>query len=297
MHFQITSKDDIGFLTESSINSTAYASNPSTHRSTARGSSAVTDRLDTIHYLSPASTAAHTEYEGDLDYQQFYVSPLYHDVPYKAGLGSTTTSSSSISCDDSTLQRTVAMIKPEALCYTDVVLRAIGKARLKIVHQRTVHLTPEQVSEIYEKYYGTPAFPHMVVTCWLCKPLTQWGNGKPWWDQWGLYAKNGLFHTVLEPSLVCRADFPNTLHASEGLNDARKESRYLFPRDIQEPLPVESDKVKDYVTTFLRPTLLQGLTEIVRTKPIDPVISLAEWLLLHNPYQPQMPEMIAMAPT
>lgn len=27
-------------------------------------------------------------------------------------------------------------------------------------------------------------------------------------------------------------DFPNTLHASEGLNDARKENRYLFPRGI-----------------------------------------------------------------
>ncbi|KAH1020263.1 hypothetical protein HUJ04_009959 [Dendroctonus ponderosae] len=275
MHFQITSKDDIGFLTESSINSTAYASNPSTHRSTARGSSAVTDRLDTIHYLSPASTAAHTEYEGDLDYQQFYVSPLYHDVPYKAGLGSTTTSSSSISCDDSTLQRTVAMIKPEALCYTDVVLRAIGKARLKIVHQRTVHLTPEQVSEIYEKYYGTPAFPHMVVTVSVSPILVL-----------ALQAVNavGKWKAMVGPMGTLREEWfiPYSV-------------RTKF--DIQEPLPVESDKVKDYVTTFLRPTLLQGLTEIVRTKPIDPVISLAEWLLLHNPYQPQMPEMIAMAPT
>nr|AEE62199.1 unknown [Dendroctonus ponderosae] len=277
MHFQITSKDDFGFLTESSINSTAYASNPSTHRSTARGSSAVTDRLDTIHYLSPASTVAHTEYEGDLDYQQFYVSPLYHDVPYKAGLGSTTTSSSSISCDDSTLQRTVAMIKPEALCYTDVVLRAIGKAGLKIVHQRTVHLTPEQVSEIYEKYYGTPAFPHMVVTVSVSPILVlalQAVNAVEKWKAMvgpmGTLREEWFFPYSVRTRFGLQGDFLNTLHASEGLNDARKESRYLFPR---------------------------GLTEIVRTKPIDPVISLAEWLLLHNPYQPQMPEMIAMAPT
>lgn len=64
-----------------------------------------------------------------------------------------------------------------------------------------------------------------------------------------------------------------------------------------EPIPTEAEKVKDYFSTFLKSTLLIGLAEIVRTKPLDPVISLAEWLLRNNPYQPMWPDRMVFAPT
>lgn len=91
----------------------------------------------TVHYLSPASTTARTQCEGDFDYQQFYISPMYpQDSTYKAGLGSSSSSSTSLPCDENTLQRTLAIIKPDALGYKDVVLRAINQAGLKIVNVR-----------------------------------------------------------------------------------------------------------------------------------------------------------------
>ncbi|KAL1505901.1 hypothetical protein ABEB36_005354 [Hypothenemus hampei] len=302
MFFQVNSKDDVGLLTESSIYSTAF----NTHRSSdVDPSDDATDHYDTVHYLSPASTAARTEHEGDLEYQQFFLSPLYQsDVTYKPGLDTILTSSTSLSCEENSLQRTVAIIKPDAMCYKDVVLRAINKAGLKIVNQRLIHLTPEQVSEIYEKYYGTPAFPHMVVTVSISPVLVlslQAINAVEKWNSMvgpmGTLREEWFFPYSVRTRFGLLGDFPNVLHASEGLNAAQKENRYFYPRHIQEPLPVESDKVKDYISTFVRPTLLQGLAEIVKTKPIDPVISLAEWLLLHNPYQPHLPNLVAMTPT
>ncbi|XP_050300698.1 nucleoside diphosphate kinase homolog 5-like [Anthonomus grandis grandis] len=308
---RISSKDDIAYLTESSINTSAR----NTNRSTDGGaSSALTDRMDTIHYLSPASTidAARTEHEGDLDYQQFYISPLYHqagghldhvdDDGLQSPISGTTTSS--ISCDENTLQRTVAIIKPEAMYYKDVTLRAIRAAGLKIVHTRHVHLTPEQVSEIYEKYYGTPQFPNLVLTGSVGPMLVlalQSVNAIEKWKSligpMGTLREEWFFPYSVKTRFGLLSDMPNSLHASETTHDAKKENRFFYPRDIQEPLPADPEKVRDYIKTYVHSTLLCGLADVVKKKPVDPIIHLAEWLLLNNPYQPNYPGRIAALPT
>ncbi|KAJ8962218.1 hypothetical protein NQ318_018190 [Aromia moschata] len=65
---------------------------------------------------------------------------------------------------------------------------------------------------------------------------------------------------------------------------------------ILEPILIDEDKVTDYIGLNLKETLLKGLTQVVRVKPIDPVLFLAEWLLLNNPYQPSFPEKVALSP-
>ncbi|CAH1130796.1 unnamed protein product [Ceutorhynchus assimilis] len=170
--------------------------------------------------------------------------------------------------------------------------------------QRTVHLSPEQVSEVYEKYYGTPTFPHMVVTVSAAPILVLSLQALKAVEKWktmigpaGTLREEWFFPRSVRYRFGLLGDFPNALHGSEGANDARRENRYFYPRDIQEPLPFEAAKVKDYITTFIKPILLKGLAEIVHKKPIDPVISLAEWLLLHNPNQPEVADFIALTPT
>lgn len=59
----------------------------------------------------------------------------------------------------------------------------------------------------------------------------------------------------------------------------------------------DHEKVVDYLTLHINKTLENGLLEVVKAKPLDPVIFLAEWLLKHNPYQPQYPGNIHLAPT
>lgn len=70
----------------------------------------------------------------------------------------------------------------------------------------------------------------------------------------------------------------------------------VFFLGILEPIPAEEDKVSDYITLYMKDTLLRGLMEVVRIKPVDPVLYLAEWLLLNNPYQPKFPERVTLSP-
>lgn len=60
---------------------------------------------------------------------------------------------------------------------------------------------------------------------------------------------------------------------------------------------MENEKVWDYCNLYVNTTLLDGLTELVRVKPIEPILFLAEWLLLNNPFQPRYPNEIAVLPT
>ncbi|XP_017772057.1 PREDICTED: uncharacterized protein LOC108559327 [Nicrophorus vespilloides] len=86
---------------------------------------------NTMHYLSPMSPlSARTVHEGDYyDYMEFLIEPLE-----KGPLPELSTISSSyISCVEPELQRTIAIIKPEAMCYKYVVLRAINEVGFQIV--------------------------------------------------------------------------------------------------------------------------------------------------------------------
>lgn len=59
----------------------------------------------------------------------------------------------------------------------------------------------------------------------------------------------------------------------------------------------EEAKVSDYCGLYLNPILLEGLTHLVKKKPVDPVLFLAEWLLKNNPFQPRFPVDIAVTET
>lgn len=87
---------------------------------------------DTVHYMSLATTPAVTEFEGDFLYQQ-YIAFQDELVTNPADYTSTSRTSTSISCDEVELQRTLAIIKPEALKFKDVIIRAIKEAGLKII--------------------------------------------------------------------------------------------------------------------------------------------------------------------
>lgn len=104
---------------------------------------------------------------------------------------------------------------------------------------RTVHLTPEQVSEIYSQHYGSPAFPYMVVSVSvgpilaLClagvNSVAKWrdlvGPEKTLPAEWfyprSMRLRFGLVNAI-----------PNALHASENLQEANRENRYFNPESM-----------------------------------------------------------------
>ncbi|CAG9823554.1 unnamed protein product [Phaedon cochleariae] len=313
MSIQASPRDKIGLLSASSFKSSldrttatnfnAYTTESSSRNSTPKNTGRP---ADTIHYLSPATTRTGSEHEGDLSYRQFvhFRPPDFAAQQQDFDSGSASSrSSASAACDQSEPQRTLAIVKPEAVRFKDVVLRAVWEAGLKILDQRLIHLSPEQVSEIYAKHYGSPSFPHMVVTMNVSPVLVLALAGKDCVEKWktmigpyGVLREEWFFPYSVRSRFGILADMPDALHASENVAEGMWENRYFFPRSILEPLIIDEDKVADYVNNFVTPTLTDGLAQVVLMKPIDPIMFLAEWLLLNNPYQAKFPENVAVSP-
>lgn len=102
-----------------------------------------------------------------------------------------------------------------------------------------MHLTPEQVSEIYQKHYGSSTFPHIVVTVSISPILVISLAGKKSIDRWktmvgpyGLVREEWFFPYSVRTRFGILPDIPDALHASENLQEARKETRYFFPKSI-----------------------------------------------------------------
>ncbi|KAI4457723.1 nucleoside diphosphate kinase [Holotrichia oblita] len=255
---------------------------------------------DTVHYMSPVSPmTARSDYEGyhTIDYLQFLPPTIGQE-------DSSTYKSSTISCIEPELQRTVAIVKPDAMKYEDVVVRAINEVGFSIIQKRYIHFTPEQVSEFYSQYYGSPAFPHQVISMSVgpvlvlsladVNAISKWrdlvGPDRQIREEWFIPMSMRVRFGLQEP-------IANAVHASDNLVDANKENRYVYPRNVLEPFIHEFEKVQDYCNLYVNPTLLNGLTALVKAKPADPVMYLAEWLLRNNPYQPQFSKDINLLPT
>jgi nucleoside-diphosphate kinase len=65
---------------------------------------------------------------------------------------------------------------------------------------------------------------------------------------------------------------------------------------ILEPLVTE-EAVTDYLAESVNPTLLEGLAQLCKVKPVDPVVWLADWLLMNNPNKIKTDEITATTPT
>ncbi|KAJ9592754.1 hypothetical protein L9F63_015592 [Diploptera punctata] len=202
------------------------------------------------------------------------------------------------------LERTLAIIKPEALSYADKVEELIKDEGFDIIQKRVVELTGEQVSQFYSENYGSPKFPLLVaqmssgpiiVMC-LSKEnaIQDWKKllGPP-----NVSEARQFFPSCLRAKYGDqREDTFNGFHGSENSEFAEKEIRFFFPEMILEPL-IEGEAVTDYLAESVNPTLLEGLAQLCKVRPVDPVVWLADWLLMNNPNKPKTNERIATTPT
>jgi len=60
----------------------------------------------------------------------------------------------------------------------------------------------------------------------------------------------------------------------------------LFPRVHPDALPSTAE-ARDFVQIELKTLLVEGLTQLAKSKPEEPVKALADWLLEHNPHRPK----------
>jgi nucleoside diphosphate kinase len=100
-----------------------------------------------------------------------------------------------------------------------------------------VHLTPEQVAEIYAQHYGCPSFPNMVVSVSLGPLLVLSLAGLNAVEKWKSMV--GPYKTLQSEWFLplnvrnrfgFHVDIPDALHASENVKDANRENRYFYPQ-------------------------------------------------------------------
>nr|CAD7411209.1 unnamed protein product [Timema cristinae] len=170
--------------------------------------------------------------------------------------------------------------------------------------KRHVTLTPEQASEFYQEQEGTPLFPllvtymssgRLVALCLMRQDAVS-----------GWKALMGPANTIEARqyypfSLRARFGDPNhqhknALHGSDSAESAVREIHFFFPEMMVEPL-LTGTALAEYLATSVNPTLMQGLAQLCKVKPVDPVVWLADWLLMNNPNKPLTDEITALTTT
>lgn len=191
------------------------------------------------------------------------------------------------------VEKTLAIIKPDAVLKAEEIEDIILRFNFTILNKRWVHLTPEQCSEFYIEHSSKIFFPSLVAFM-SSGPVIAMELGREnaiaaWRELMG--PTNSIKARETHPDTV-RALYGtdeqrNACHGSDSRASAEREIRFFFSDSVVEPIP-RGQAAKDYLDLNVNATLLKGLTQLCREKPLDPLVWLADWLMANNPYKPRV---------
>ncbi|MBN3297348.1 nucleoside diphosphate kinase homolog 5 [Amia ocellicauda] len=191
------------------------------------------------------------------------------------------------------VERTLALIKPDVIHKADEIEDIILRAGFSILQKRKLHLSPEQCSDFYADQYGKLFFPSLTAFMSsgpiIALVLAREQAIAHWKSLIGPANSTKARETHPESlrAIYGTSDLRNAVHGSESFSTAEREIQFMFPGSIIEPIPLGS-AAKDYLSRFINPTLLAGLTELCKRKPEDPFTWLADWLIDNNPNKPKV---------
>ncbi|XP_016130251.1 nucleoside diphosphate kinase homolog 5-like [Sinocyclocheilus grahami] len=191
------------------------------------------------------------------------------------------------------VERTLALIKPDAIHKTDEIEDVILQSGFTILQKRRLQLSPEQCSDFYSEHYGKLHFPHLTAFMSsgpvVALALAQHQAIATWKAIMGPVSsiKARETHPDCLRARFGTCDLQNAVHGSESFSAAEREIRFMFPNSVIEPIPM-GDAAKDYLSRYVSPTLLTGLTELSKKKPLDPFTWLADWLMKNNHNKPKI---------
>ncbi|XP_036404689.1 nucleoside diphosphate kinase homolog 5 [Megalops cyprinoides] len=191
------------------------------------------------------------------------------------------------------VERTLALIKPDAIHKAEEIEDIILQSGFTILQKRRLQLSPEQCSDFYAEQYGKLFFPSL--TAFMSSgPITALVLARD--------HSIALWKALIGPANSSKAkethphclrakygtsDLRNAVHGSDSFSAAEREIKFMFPSSLIEPIPM-GESAKDYLSRFVNPTLLTGLTELCKRKPADPFTWLADWLVENNPNKPKI---------
>ncbi|KAM9795346.1 nucleoside diphosphate kinase homolog 5 [Neosynchiropus ocellatus] len=190
------------------------------------------------------------------------------------------------------VEKTLAILKPDVVHVCDEIEDVILKSGFSILQKRKVQLTPEQCSDFYADHYGKLFFsgltaymssgPIIVMSLAREDAVAHWKSI--------IGPASSVNNPASNPDCL-RArygttDLKNGLHGSESQLAAERELKFMFPNTTLESFVANGD-AEEYLSKFVNPTLIEGLTELCKHKPINDCVWLADWLLEHNPNHPR----------
>ncbi|XP_047441860.1 nucleoside diphosphate kinase homolog 5 [Mugil cephalus] len=189
------------------------------------------------------------------------------------------------------VERTLAIIKPDAIKEAKEIEDIILKSGFVILQKRMLQLSPEQCSDFYADHYGKLCFPSLtafmssgpIIAMTLARDnaITHWKSI--------IGPVNSIKAKETHPECLRAkygtSELKNALHGSESFYAAVREIKFMFPNSVIEPFP-SREANEEYLSRHVNPILLRGLTELCKNKPLNPCIWLADWLMKNNPNQP-----------
>ncbi|XP_041800439.1 nucleoside diphosphate kinase homolog 5 [Chelmon rostratus] len=191
------------------------------------------------------------------------------------------------------VERTLALIKPDAIHKAKEIEDVILKSGFIILQTRKLQLSPEQCSDFYADQYGKIFFPSLtafmssgpIIAMTLARD-----NAVAHWKSI-IGPVNSIKARETHPGCLRAkygtSDLKNALHGSDSFHAAEREIKFMFPNSVIEPFP-SREAIKEYLSRYVNPTLLRGLTELCKQKPHNPCIWLADWLINNDPNRPQI---------
>lgn len=192
-------------------------------------------------------------------------------------------------------ERTLVVIKPEAMKHKDVIVRRIMDAGFTILQSRIVRLTPEQASEFYRTKKTHPSYHAWIVALTegpiqaMCVSKSHAVSDLLWLIgperyQDAIQKAPGSLRAMFADS---RDEVRNAIHGSEGTSSAQFEINFFFPSLLLEPI-FDDQNLNNYLSAMVNPVLMQGLYIMAKERPEDPVVWFSNWLLSNNPYKPKV---------
>eukprot|EP00771_Trimastix_marina_P004084 gnl/Trimastix_PCT/817.p1 GENE.gnl/Trimastix_PCT/817~~gnl/Trimastix_PCT/817.p1 ORF type:complete len:225 (+),score=30.08 gnl/Trimastix_PCT/817:49-675(+) len=195
------------------------------------------------------------------------------------------------------LERTLCLIKPDAVSggNTDKLITILKDNGFHVVEQNTLHLGPERVHLFFKHLEAEPSFPNMVQFM-SSAPLVVLVLSKvnAIEDLMQLAGPENSNEAREVAPYSIRALFGidstyNAVHVSDSPASARREINFFYPNTILDPIP-NGDEARSYLAQHVNPVLTDALTLLCKTKPIDPITWLGQWLLENNPNKPRIYE-------
>ena len=203
--------------------------------------------------------------------------------------------------DGSTLEGTLALIKPDAIHNSTKILARIAEEGFLIVEKQRMNFSRAKAARFYENHQKSSHFEDLINYITSGEVIALCLAGKDGINHWRrvLGPARPSEARILAPTSI-RAQFGdldndahNAAHGSDSPESSEREIEIVFPhilhgeanREIDRNVDMQAGPDKDYLKKFVCPTLLRGISEMNQIRPKSPIPWLADWLLDNNPYK------------